>query len=41
MFREDIDKDLESNMQNIQPKQKAAGGIAGNLAKLKKLKGGD
>ena len=40
MFQDDMDKDLESNMENIQPKQKAAGGIAGNLAKLKKLKGG-
>jgi hypothetical protein len=32
--------DLESNMDNIKVKQKAAGGIAANLAKLKKLKGG-
>jgi hypothetical protein len=34
------DKGLESNMENIQVKQKAGGGIAANLAKLKKLKGG-
>lgn len=34
------DGKLESNMDNIKVKQKAAGGIAANLAKLKKLKGG-
>jgi len=31
---------LESNMNNIEVKQKAGGGIAANLARLKKLKGG-
>lgn len=31
---------LESNIDNIQVKQKAGGGIAANLARLKKLKGG-
>lgn len=36
----DDGKSLESNMQNIEVKQKSAGGIAGNLARLKKLKGG-
>ena len=36
----DTGKSLESNMDNIEVKQKAAGGIAGNLARLKKLKGG-
>ena len=40
MFKDDDDSKLESNMENIQVKQKAAGGIAANLAKLKKLKGG-
>jgi len=40
MFKDDDDNQLESNMENIQVKQKAAGGIAANLAKLKKLKGG-
>jgi len=40
MFKDDGADDLESNMDNIQVKQKAAGGIAANLAKLKKLKGG-
>lgn len=40
LFR-DADKALESNMDNIQVKQKAGGGIAANLARLKKLKGGD
>lgn len=40
MFNDDADKNLESNMDNIKVKQKAAGGIAANLAKLKKLKGG-
>lgn len=39
MFK-DTGKDLESNMQNIEIKQKAGGGIAANLARLKKLKGG-
>jgi len=39
MFK-DTGKDLESNMQNIEVKQKAGGGIAANLARLKKLKGG-
>ncbi|MBX3462476.1 MAG: hypothetical protein KF830_04855 [Planctomycetes bacterium] len=39
LFR-DADKALESNMANIEVKQKAGGGIAGNLARLKKLKGG-
>ncbi|HEB54208.1 MAG TPA: hypothetical protein ENI87_13225 [bacterium] len=36
----DEDESLESNMDNIQVKQKSGGGIAANLAKLKKLKGG-
>jgi hypothetical protein len=36
----DTGKQLESNMENIQVKQKAGGGIAANLEKLKKLKGG-
>lgn len=40
MFNDEGDKNLESNMDNIKVKQKAAGGIAANLAKLKKLKGG-
>lgn len=40
MFDEESDSKLESNMDNIKVKQKAAGGIAANLAKLKKLKGG-
>jgi hypothetical protein len=36
----DSDKALESNIDNIEVKQKAGAGIAGNLARLKKLKGG-
>jgi hypothetical protein len=36
----DTGKKLESNMDNIEVKQKAGGGIAANLARLKKLKGG-
>lgn len=36
----DTGKDLESNMGNIQVKQKSGGGIAANLERLKKLKGG-
>ena len=39
LFR-DADKSLESNMANIEVKKKSGGGIAGNLARLKKLKGG-
>ncbi len=39
MFK-DSGKELESNMNNIEVKQKAGGGIAANLARLKKLKGG-
>ncbi|MFK7739208.1 MAG: hypothetical protein AB8H80_02705 [Planctomycetota bacterium] len=37
---EDGDSKLESNMENIQVKKKTGGGIAANLARLKKLKGG-
>ena len=40
MFGDDQQVELESNMDNIKVKQKSAGGIAANLAKLKKLKGG-
>ena len=40
MFADEGDSNLESNMDNIKVKQKSAGGIAANLAKLKKLKGG-
>lgn len=36
----DAGEGLESNMGNIESKQTAAGGIAANLARLKKLKGG-
>jgi chromosome segregation ATPase len=36
----DTGKELESNMQNIEVKQQSGGGIAANLARLKKLKGG-
>ncbi|MGE3171241.1 MAG: hypothetical protein AB7O97_01365 [Planctomycetota bacterium] len=36
----DTGKELESNMENIQVKKKAGGGIAANLERLKKLKGG-
>lgn len=36
----DTGKQLESNMENVQAKQKAGGGIAANLERLKKLKGG-
>lgn len=39
LFRDD-GATIESNMDNIQVKQKSGGGIAANLAKLKKLKGG-
>jgi DNA repair exonuclease SbcCD ATPase subunit len=39
LFR-DTGKALESNIDNIEVKQKSGGGIAGNLARLKKLKGG-
>lgn len=36
----DTGENLESNMDNVKLKQKAGGGIAANLARLKKLKGG-
>jgi DNA-binding protein YbaB len=34
------DKKLESNMENVEAKKTEGGGIAANLARLKKLKGG-
>jgi len=40
LFKDDGGKTLESNMDNIEVKQKSGGGIAANLARLKKLKGG-
>lgn len=40
MFNNDEEVKLESNMDNIKVKQTSAGGIAANLARLKKLKGG-
>ena len=40
MFDDDQKVELESNMDNIKVKTTTAGGIAANLAKLKKLKGG-
>lgn len=40
LFKDDGGKSLESNMDNIEVKQKSGGGIAANLARLKKLKGG-
>ena len=40
LFKDDGAKSLESNMDNIEVKQKSGGGIAANLARLKKLKGG-
>ena len=39
LFKE-ADKELESNMENIEVKKTEGGGIAANLARLKKLKGG-
>lgn len=36
----DTGKELESNIENIQVKKTAGGGIAANLERLKKLKGG-
>ena len=36
----DADKKLESNMDNVEVKKTEGGGIAANLARLKKLKGG-
>lgn len=40
LFKDVGGKPIESNMDNIEVKQKAGGGIAANLARLKKLKGG-
>jgi hypothetical protein len=39
LFKHD-DKKFESNIENVQIKQRAGGGIAANLERLKKLKGG-
>ena len=40
MMKDSDEVQLESNMDNIKIKQKSAGGIAANLARLKKLKDG-
>ncbi len=40
MMKDGDEVQLESNMDNIKIKQKSAGGIAANLARLKKLKDG-
>lgn len=41
LFNDDHEAELESNMGDVQAKKKTGGGIAGNLERLKKLKGGD
>ncbi len=41
LFNDDHEVDMESNMDNVQIKKKTGSGIAGNLEKLKKLKGSD
>lgn len=41
LFKDDHEDELESNMGDVQVKKKTSGGIAGNLERLKKLKGGD
>lgn len=40
LFNDDAEANLESNMGDVQVKRKTGGGIAGNLERLKKLKGG-
>ncbi len=40
LFAHGQDENLESNMDDVQVKKKTGGGIAANLARLKKLKGG-
>ncbi len=40
LFKDLDSKTIESNMDNVEVKQKSGGGIAANLARLKKLKGG-
>jgi hypothetical protein len=39
LFDSDDDANMESNMGDVELKQNTGGGIAGNLARLKKLKG--
>jgi len=39
LFRDD-GKQVESNIDSVETKQKSGGGIAANLERLKKLKGG-
>jgi hypothetical protein len=39
LFNDDVESKMESNMGDVKVKQNKGGGIAGNLAKLKKLKG--
>ena len=39
LFNDDQEAKLESNMGDVQVNKKTGGGIAGNLARLKKLKG--
>ena len=40
LFKHMDENKLESNMEDVEVKSKTGGGIAGNLARLKKLKGG-
>lgn len=40
LFNDDSEANLESNMGDVQVNRKTGGGIAGNLERLKKLKGG-
>ena len=39
LFNTDLAEGLESNMDDVQVKKRTGSGIAGNLEKLKKLKG--
>ncbi len=41
LYNRDDEVAMESNMDNVEAKKKTGGGIADNLAKLKKLKGQD
>lgn len=41
LFSDVADQEVESNLDTMEVKQRQTGGIAANLARLKKLKGGD
>ncbi|MFQ5503969.1 MAG: hypothetical protein ACE5F1_04125 [Planctomycetota bacterium] len=40
LFNEDLEGDMESNMDSVEVKKRQGGGIAANLDRIRKLKGG-